>query len=63
MAEKEWYTIEELSDKFGVSYQKVRGAVQVLSKTNQIKTRNKPEDNRITEIHRDSIALVEQAAK
>lgn len=62
MADQEWYTLDELALKLGVSYSKVRTAVQVLSKTKQITTRDRPGDNRILEVHKDSIELVKQAS-
>lgn len=62
MADQEWYTLDELATMFGVSYSKVRTAVQVLSKTKQITTRDRPGDNRILEVHKDSIELIRQAS-
>jgi DNA-binding MarR family transcriptional regulator len=60
--EKEWYTLDELASLFGVPYSRVRTAVQVLSKAGQISTRDKPGDNRVLEIHKDSIELVRRAS-
>ena len=62
MADKEWYTLGELAKMFEVGYGKVRVAVQVLTKTNQIKTRQQPGDNRILEVHASSLDLVKQAS-
>jgi DNA-binding FadR family transcriptional regulator len=62
MADQEWYTIQELADMFGVSYGKVRGAVSALALTGAITARDKPEDRRIVQVHKDSISKVRQAS-
>jgi len=61
MADQEWYTLDELATIIGTTYNKVRNTVQVLSKTKQIVTRDRPGDNRILEIHKDSVELIKQA--
>jgi predicted DNA-binding transcriptional regulator YafY len=61
MAEKEWYTIQELADMFGVSYSKLRGEINALSNINAIKVRSQPGNQKVQEISKDSIATVKQA--
>jgi DNA-binding GntR family transcriptional regulator len=55
MPEKEWFTMQELAEMFGVSYYKIRQVVATLSNTGAIVTRENPADNRILEIQKDSI--------
>jgi DNA-binding GntR family transcriptional regulator len=62
MADQEWYTLDELATMFGVPYNRVRTAVQVLTKTKQIVTRERPGDNRVLEVSKDSIELIKQAS-
>jgi predicted methyltransferase len=61
MAEKEWYTIQELIEMFGVSYSKLRTEINALVNIEAIKTRPRPGDNKVLEIHKDSIAIVRKA--
>jgi len=62
MTDQEWYTLDELKDMFGVPYSRIQRAVQVLAKVDQIRTRDRPGDNRVLEVHKDSIDLVRRAA-
>lgn len=59
---QEWLSLQEIAEKYGVAYHKIRNAVAVLSNTKSIRTRENPRDNRVLEVHRDSIALVIQGA-
>ena len=59
---KEWYTIQELADMFGVSYSKLRAEINALANIKAINTRNQPGNNKIQEIHQDSIPTVKKAA-
>jgi hypothetical protein len=52
-----------LVDLFKVSYSKIRGTVDALANINAIRTRPKPGDNRTTEIHKDSLDTIKQAAR
>jgi DNA-binding MarR family transcriptional regulator len=62
MAEQERYTLHDLAEMFHLSYSKVRYAVDALANIQIIKTRQGPTDNRILEVHKDSIFLIRQAA-
>ena len=62
MAEKEWYTIQELAEEWGISYSKLRAAVDALSNISAIKTRPRPGDNRTQEINKDSLDTLRRAA-
>jgi DNA-binding FadR family transcriptional regulator len=59
--EKEWYTIQELAAMFGVSYSKLRGEINALANINVIKVRSQPGNQKVQEIHKDSIPLIKQA--
>ena len=61
MAEQqEWYTIQEMADLFVVSYTKVRNAVATLVNIKAITSRENPQDNRIIQVHRDSLSKVRE---
>ena len=62
MAEQEWYTIQELADTWGISYSKLRAAVDAASNLGAIRVRPRPGDNRVQEIHKDSLDKLKQAA-
>lgn len=62
MTGQEWYTLRELAHILGISYAKTRYTVDVLSNIKIIKTREKPGDNRILQVHNESLDLVRQAA-
>jgi predicted transcriptional regulator len=62
MAEQEWFTIQELAEQWKISYSKLRAAVDAASNLGAIKIRPRPGDNRIQEIHRDSLEKLKQAA-
>ncbi len=59
---KEWYTIQELTEMFGVSYSKLRGTVDTLANIKAIVTRPKPGDNRTQEISKESLDTIKKAA-
>lgn len=59
---QEWYTLQELADMWKLTYAKVRAVAAALAMTKAIITREKPEDRRTLQVHRDSIALVRQGA-
>jgi hypothetical protein len=62
MAEKEWYTLQDLVSLWGVPYSRVRGAVFFLRNQGTIKWRDNPTDARVLEVHRDSLDAVKGAA-
>jgi len=62
MAEQEWYTLQEIAEKYGVAYHKIRTAVAVLENTKAINTKEDTKDNRIKLVHRDSVQQVLQGA-
>ena len=61
MAEQEWYTIQELADLLAISYSKVRNAVAILTNIKAITSRENPQDNRIVQVHKDSLEKVREA--
>lgn len=62
MAEKEWYTLQELVEMFKLPYPRIRAAVFALRNAGTIKWRDNPTDARVLEIHKDSISSVKAAA-
>ncbi|MBA3822387.1 MAG: hypothetical protein H0X24_00625 [Ktedonobacterales bacterium] len=61
MADQEWYTIQELADLLNVSYTKVRNAVATLINIKAVTNRENPQDNRIIQVHKDSLSKVKDA--
>ena len=61
MAEQEWYTIQEIADFLAISYSKVRNAVAILTNIKAITSRENPQDNRIVQVHKDSLEKVREA--
>lgn len=58
--DKEWFTLQELVEMWGIGYNKVRSAVFTLRNLGQIRVRENPQDTRITEVYRDSLATIKQ---
>ncbi len=61
MADKEWYTLNDLVLLLGVAYAKVRSAVFSLKNSGLITVRDSPQDARVQEVHRDSIPQIRRA--
>jgi DNA-binding MarR family transcriptional regulator len=55
MENKEWYEQQELADEWKVPVARVRQTVASLESAGAIKTRVKPADRRVTQIHKSSI--------
>lgn len=62
MAEKEWYTLQDLVEMFGLPYHRIRAAVFALRNAGTIKWRDNPTDARVLEVHKDSVNAVKAAA-
>lgn len=59
--DQEWYTIQELATMFGVSYAKLRAEINALANIDAIVTRPQPGNNKVQQIHRNSISIVRKA--
>lgn len=58
---KEWYDMAELALAWGVPVARVRMAAAFLEPIKAIKTREKPGDRRVKQVHRDSVETLRTA--
>jgi DNA-binding MarR family transcriptional regulator len=61
MADKEWYTQQEIADITGVNLDKVRAAVAALDNAGAIRTSRDPNDRRYIIVHESSLETVKRA--
>lgn len=60
MADKEWYTQQEIADELGVGLDRVRATVSTLTKAGVIKTQRDTRDSRYVLVHSSSIPIIKQ---
>lgn len=58
---KDWYSLQEVADLFGVPLYRVRAAVATLRATNAVVARDRPTDRRVLEVQKESIPVLRQA--
>ena len=61
MENKEWYTMDELAEMWGVAVSRVQNFVRVLSRAGTIQVRNKPSDMKYKEVNRNSLEVLRRA--
>ena len=60
MAEKDWYTQQEIANELNVALDRVRATVSTLSKAGVITTQRDSRDSRYVLVHKDSIPVIRQ---
>ncbi len=60
MADKEWYTQQEIAEELHVTLDRVRATVSTLAKAGVIRTQRDPRDSRYVQVHSSSIPVVRQ---